>query len=234
MAGWSHALRREARCPLEPPICLAVPPPSPRGTDGSSHSRPIAGCCWLPHRGDDVAHIEIFTPTGVVSGSSARSSVDTDSRGTAVSMPVEASRWYPLDGTSPQRRGNVTVAPDEILVVILAAPPFTIHASWYPIELDVGPYRVDARLPVAPGFDPARALARPTGAFVALRDVSISLIGRSDGGIAERPHAHINRYAVDRIASTLMLAFFFPGATHDRVDDQSALPQVMAARPSPA
>jgi hypothetical protein len=184
--------------------------------------------------GDVVPQIEIFTPTGVVSGSSAHTSVDSDARGTALALPVEASRWYPLDGTSPQRRGNVTVSPDEIMVVILAPPPFTIHASWYPIQLDLGPYRVDARLPVAPGFDPARALARPTGAFVALRDVTLSLIGRSDAGLADRPHAHVNRYAVDRIASNLMLGFFFPGAVQEPLPDHAALPQVMAARPSPA
>jgi hypothetical protein len=181
-----------------------------------------------------VPQIEIFTPTGVVSGSSARADMSSDGKGTAAPLPVEASRWYPLDGTSPQRRGNVTVSPDEILVVILAPPPFTVHASWYPIQLDLGPYRLDARLPVAPGFDPARALARPSGPFVAVRDVSITLIGRSDGDVAVRPYAHVNRYAVDRISSNLMLGFFFPGASLEPPVDQGAMPQVMASRPSPA
>ena len=177
-----------------------------------------------------MPQVEIFTPTGVVSGSTARSTVASDAKGAASPMPVDGSRWYPLDGSEPQRRGSVTVAPDELLVVILAPPPFTIHASWYPIELEVGPYHLEARLPVSPGFDPARALARPTGAFVALRDVSISLIGRTDAGIAERGHAHVNRYAVDRIRSNLMLGFFFPGATHEPLLDNAALPQVIAAR----
>ena len=180
--------------------------------------------------GGTMPQVEIFTPTGVVSGSTARSTVASDARGAAAAMPVDSSRWYPLDGTAPERRGSVTVAPDELLVVILAPPPFTIHASWYPIELEVGPYHLEARLPVAPGFDPARALARPTGAFVALRDVSISLAGRSDAGVAERNHAHVNRYAVDRIKSSLMLGFFFPGATHEPLSDNAALPQVVAVR----
>ncbi|HEY2917307.1 MAG TPA: hypothetical protein VGI98_08875 [Candidatus Limnocylindrales bacterium] len=181
-----------------------------------------------------MPQVEIFTPTGVVSGTTARSTVGSDARGAAAPMPVDASRWYPLDGSEPQRRGSITVAPDEILVVVLADPAFTIHASWYPIELSVGPYHLDARLPVAPGFDPARALARPTGAFVTLRDVSVSLLGRSDAGVAERGHAHVNRYAVDHIRSDLMLGFFFPGASLEPLPDQGAMPQVMAMRAAPA
>ncbi|HET9681039.1 MAG TPA: hypothetical protein VFP19_03300 [Candidatus Limnocylindrales bacterium] len=178
-----------------------------------------------------MPQVEIFTPTGVVSGSTARATVGSDTRGAPQPLPVDASRWYPLDGSPPERRGAITVPTDEILVVILAAPALTIHASWYPIELDVGPYRLEARLPTAPGFDPARALARPTGAFVALRDVAITLPGRPDGGVAERPYAHVNRYAVDRVASNLMLGFFFPGATFEPLRDRAGgLPVPMAAR----
>jgi len=177
-----------------------------------------------------MPQVEIFTPTGVVTGTTARTTLGTDSKGGATPLPVDASRWYPLDGSKPQRRGSITVVPDEILVVVLAQPAFTVHASWYPIELEVGPYHLDARLPVAPGFDPARALARPTGAFVALKDVSLSLIGRSDAGVAERGHAQVNRYAVDRIRSNLMLSFFFPGASLEPLPDQGAVPQVVAIR----
>lgn len=177
-----------------------------------------------------MPQVEIFTPTGVVSGSTSRATVASDTRGAPQSMPVDASRWYPLDGQSPERRGAITVPSDEILIVILGAPPFTVHASWYPIDLDVGPYHVDARLPTLPGFDPARALARPTGAYIALRDASISLVGRPDTGIAERPWVHVNRYAVERVTSNLMLGFFFPGATTEPWNDEvGALPVPMAA-----
>ncbi|HYL41301.1 MAG TPA: hypothetical protein VET90_08340, partial [Candidatus Binatus sp.] len=122
------------------------------------------------------------------------------------------------------------------LVVILPAPSLTVHASWYPIELDVGPYHLEARLPTAPGFDPARALARPTGAFVAVRDVSISVPGRPGAGIAERSWAHVNRYAVERVASNMMLGFFFPGATQEPLHDRGGgLPVPTAIRkPQPA
>ena len=177
-----------------------------------------------------MPQVEIFTPTGVVSGSTARSTVGSDAKGAPAPLPVDASRWYPLDGTAPQRRGSVTVGTEEILVVILAPPPFTVHTGWYPIELSIGPYRLVGRLPTSPGFDPARALARPTGAYVPLRDVTISLPGRTDAAVAERAYAHVNRYAVDRIASNLMLGFFFPGAVVEPMADHGVVPNVVAAR----
>jgi hypothetical protein len=180
--------------------------------------------------GGTMPQVEIFTPTGVVSGSTARSTVGSDAKGAASPLPVDASRWYPLDGSAPERRGSLTIVADDILVVVLAPPPFSVHASWYPVELEIGPYHLEGRLPVAPGFDPARALARPTGAFVGLRDVDISLIGRHDAGVAERGHVQVNRYAVDRIKSNLMLGFFFPGAVLEPMLDRAAVPQVIAAR----
>ena len=169
-----------------------------------------------------MPQVEVFTPTVVVSGSTPRAMVGTDPRGAPEPLSVDDSRWYPIDGSAPERRGAITVPADEILVVILAPPPFTIHASWYPIELEVGPYHIEARLPTAPGFDPARALARPTGAFVGLRELSISLAGRPEAGIAQRAWGHVNRYAVDWVTSSLMLAYFFPGATHEPTGDHVA------------
>jgi hypothetical protein len=144
-------------------------------------------------------------------------------------MPVETGRWYPLDGSAPVRRGPTTLHADEILLVAGPPPAFGVHAQWYPIELDLGPYHLEARLPTPPGFDPARALARPSGAYVALHDVSISLVGRPDAGVAERPYVEINRYAVDRIASNLMLGFFFPGALQEPLSDPAAPPAVVVA-----
>jgi len=108
----------------------------------------------------------------------------------------------------------------------------TVHAQWYPIELDVGPYHLEGRLPTTPGFDPARALTRPTGAYVAVRDVTISLPGREDGGVAQRSLVHVNRYAVDRVASSLMLGFFFPGASQEGLPERNAGPLVVAGRGS--
>jgi len=162
-----------------------------------------------------MPQVEIFTPTGVMSGSITGATVESDPRGTPAPVPLSDGRWYPLDGSTPERCGSVIVGSEEILLAAVPPPEVPGPGQWYPLELDLGPYHLEAGLPVQPGFDPARALARPGGAYVPLRDVSISLTGRPEAGVAERPYALVNRYAVDRIASDLMLGFFFPGAVQD-------------------
>ena len=68
-----------------------------------------------------------------------------------------------------------------------------------------------------PGFDPARALARPTGSFVLLDHVELALASDPDGPSIEHGLAWVNRYVVERVESDLELGFFFPGAeSHDR------------------
>ena len=155
--------------------------------------------------------IEIFTPTGVVAGETARPEVvqQPDLRSP---VPVEKARWYPFDGSKPEHRGSVLVAPDDVLVVAVPEADMTLHATWYEVTLEIGPYRVRGTMPTPVGFDPGKALARPGGAFVALHDASVQLMARSDAGIAKRTSVHVSRYAVERVESTLMLGFFFPGA----------------------
>ena len=68
-----------------------------------------------------------------------------------------------------------------------------------------------------PGFDPGRALTRPSGEFLLLRDVRLSVRERPEAGVAVGDHALVNRYAVERIRADLMLGFFFPGAVVRRV-----------------
>ena len=63
-----------------------------------------------------------------------------------------------------------------------------------------------------PGFDPARALARPTGSFVLLDKVVLSLAELPGSGTIEHGLAWVNRYVVERVESDLELGFFFPGA----------------------
>ena len=70
-----------------------------------------------------------------------------------------------------------------------------------------------------PGFDPARALARPTGSFVLLDHVTLSLAATPDGGSIEHGLAWVNRYVVERVESDLELGFFFPGAESVIVQD---------------
>jgi len=114
-----------------------------------------------------------------------------------------------------------------------------VHAQWHDVELDAGPYRLRGEMPTLPGFDPGRALARPTGEFVLLRDARIELIGQPDAGEASCLEILVNRYTVDRVRADLMLGFFFPGAhievtghvASDHTD--SVLAAVPSATPAP-
>jgi hypothetical protein len=82
-----------------------------------------------------------------------------------------------------------------------------------------------------PGFDPGRALARPTGEFVQLRDVSVGLVADDADGL-HRPVALVNRYVVDRVEADLMLGFFFPGA--EMIASQVEAPAMFIPAPSEA
>ena len=128
-------------------------------------------------------------------------------------VQVEAGRLARLDGTESVHEGATHLAVDDFLVVV--APPELAgpaHSVWHDVRIHTGPYVIEARLPTLPGFDPARALARPSGSFVLLGEVHIGLGGRLDDGVDIHPLAWVNRYAVDRIESDLELGFFFPGA----------------------
>jgi hypothetical protein len=189
----------------------------------------MPGRAILPwHRRGVMMQVEVFTPLAVLTGTADRARVASDASGVPLQLPIEAAHRFPLAGGPSRRQVRVTIEPDEILLVAMAPPAFGVHAQWYPIDLDLGPYHLEARLPTAPGFDPARALARPRGAYVALHDVAISVPTQPGGGVSERPYVEVNRYAVDRIASNLMLGFFFPGATQEALPDSSAPPIVLA------
>lgn len=163
-------------------------------------------------RGKSVSDVEIFAPTGVLAGITARLPLTNDGPDLAQPLTVDEARWYPLDGSQPVNRGLVSVVPDDILLIVTAEVDRQVHVSRYAVELEIGPYRVSGSIATLPGFDPARALARPGGTFVALSDAIIELIGRDGVSPAGRPHLHVNRYAVERVVSSLMLAHYFPGA----------------------
>ena len=77
-----------------------------------------------------------------------------------------------------QPAGDLTIAIDDVLVAVADdEPTIPVHASWHAIRLEVGPYVVEGELPTLPGFDPGRALTRPTGEFVLLRDPRLGRIG---------------------------------------------------------
>ncbi len=130
----------------------------------------------------------------------------------APDLVVEPAALILVDGTelsSPR----LSVPTDELIAV--AAPPSVVgpvHAVWHDITLAAGPYRVDGLLPTVPGFDPGRALARPSGTFVLIGSAEIRLAAAPDDGRLEYPLLWINRYSVDRVEADIELSLYFPGA----------------------
>lgn len=180
--------------------------------------------------------VEAYTAGGILTGLIARTGPLRDALEGATEVTVESSRWQPLDGSGEQSAGELRVAVDDLILVVPdeggGAP---VHAQWHDIDLDAGPYRVRGEMPTMPGFDPGRALARPTGEFVLLRDARIELIDRAEGGEASANELLVNRYAVDRVEADLMLGFFFPGAamTVITAPDEPVLPTFTPAVRSP-
>jgi hypothetical protein len=160
-----------------------------------------------------MPEIELFTPSGVISGMTERLPLVGDGPVPDRPLRIDDARWYPNDGSQPSQPGDILVEADDVLVVVIPEPEVRSHGNWYPITVDLGPYRVSGRIETLPGFDPDRAITRPGGAFVALWDARIELQGRADAGTAERAYVGVNRYAVERVTSPLVLAFHFPGAT---------------------
>jgi hypothetical protein len=157
--------------------------------------------------------VETYVAGGIVSGIVARSGRFRDVLEAGETVEIERATWTPLDGPAAGAPRGIAVEPDDLLIAAAdddAGPP--VHAVWHSVRLVVGPYVVEGELPTLPGFDPGRALTRPTGSFVLLRDVRVTLTERPDAGCATHDHALVNRYAVDEVSADLMLGFFFPGA----------------------
>jgi hypothetical protein len=156
--------------------------------------------------------VEAYTTGGVVTGVVPHSGTIRDALEGSTNLPIDASRWLPLDGSGERDGGDLVLAVDDLLFVVGDPGSAPVHAQWHDIELDAGPYRLHGEMPTMPGFDPGRALARPTGEFVLLRDARLQLIDQPEAGEATAHEVLVNRYTVDRVAADLMLGFFFPGA----------------------
>ncbi|MGZ3641545.1 MAG: hypothetical protein ACXVAI_04690 [Candidatus Limnocylindrales bacterium] len=154
-----------------------------------------------------------YTATGVLHGAIAGPGRLVDALEGTGALHLESGRLVRLDGASPQDVSGASLPLDDLCVAV-AAPDTNIpgHMAWHSLELAAGPWRVRGEMPTMPGFDPGRALARPTGSFVLLRDVHVSLPGQVD---AEdfHPYAWVNRYDVEQVEADLELTLFFPGAT---------------------
>lgn len=156
--------------------------------------------------------VEAYTTGGIVTGVVPYPGAIRDALEGSTTVPISASTWLPLDGSGERPGGDLVLAVDDLLFVIAEAGSAPVHAQWHDIELDAGPYRLRGQMPTMPGFDPGRALARPTGEFVLLRDARIELLDQPDAGEATGVEVLVNRYTVDRVTADLMLGFFFPGA----------------------
>jgi hypothetical protein len=181
--------------------------------------------------------VDAYTNGGVCSGLVARPGHLRELLEASSDVTVERAIWLPLDGTGRQSAGSLPFAVDDLVVVAGDEPPGTpVHATWHAIVLTAGPYQIVGELPTMPGFDPGRALARPTGEFVVLRDVEVSLLGQPGAGSSRHEHALVNRYAVDHVSADLMLGFFFPGAGMEVTGDGApgAVDRGATDAPSPA
>lgn len=117
----------------------------------------------------------------------------------------------------PDRLAAGTVVPDEVFLVATTEDPDvpTIHHVKHTVEVWLGPYQVAGEMALLPGFDPGRALMRPTTAFVVLRDAQVRITTPS--GTVDQAYEHllVNRYAVERVSSEIELSFWFPGAEQE-------------------
>jgi hypothetical protein len=171
--------------------------------------------------------IEAYTADGILSGTLPSAAHLRDALEAAPRLAVTAATFAPLDGGPPAPPGDVPLVIDELIVATSdEAMPGPVHAAWHEVVIEAGPYRIEGELATLPGFDPGRALTRPTGEFVHLRDVAISLLERPEAGRATYAEGLVNRYLVDMVESDLMLGFFFPGA---RMEGPGAHPQSPAA-----
>ncbi len=159
-----------------------------------------------------MEQIEAFTAEGVVSGAAALPAGLRDRLDGAQPLAVDRAVWNLIAGGATERRGQVRLQKDDLIVLYVEGQDLPAHAQWHTVVLEAGPYRITGDLPTLPGYDPGRALSRPGGQFIQLRDVRIELVGVPDGGHVERAHALVNRYAVERVASDMNFGFYFPGA----------------------
>lgn len=158
--------------------------------------------------------VDAYIAGGIARGGVAAEGHLRDALDAATQLALERATWQGPGDPAPRPIGPVAIPVDDIIVAVPDADPsLPVHAVWHPVHLEAGPYVIDGEIPTMPGFDPGRALTRPAGSFVLLRDVRLT---RTDAGAtagtAALVEALVNRYMVDRVTAELMLGFFFPGA----------------------
>lgn len=168
-------------------------------------------------------HVDVFIAAGMASGQVARDGHLRDVLESGGSLALERASWQPTTESMARVVGELTVPIDDILVAFGDdEPTMPVHASWHAIRLEMGPYLVEGELPTLPGYDPGRALTRPNGEFLLLRDVRLGWLGGAVGTSPVGHAAHVNRYGVERVTADLMLGFYFPGAALGGLDAHGA------------
>ena len=163
--------------------------------------------------------VDLYSSGGMASGLLTPAGRLADRLEHTPSIELDAAAWAPLFGPAAHASGRTAIAVDDVLIASDPnddEPP--IYAMWHPVLLELGPYQVRGELPTLPGFDPGRALTRPSGTFLRLRDVRVEIRDRPDL-MAEHPAALVSRYGVERVRAGLDLGYFFPGATIEDAAD---------------
>jgi hypothetical protein len=174
-------------------------------------------------------HVDAYTVGGKASGIVTRPGHLRDVLEQTGELALHDARWQPLGAFEAQSAGDLTIAIDDVLIAVTddeSAIP--VHASWHALRVEVGPYVVEGELPTLPGYDPDRALARPNGEFVLLREPRLGAGTGALGPIGRE--ALVNRYGVERVEADIMLGFFFPGAV---LPDASEVAASERAAPTP-
>jgi hypothetical protein len=171
--------------------------------------------------------VDAYTTEGMTRGLLARAGHLREALDASDEVLLERASWQGPDDPAPGSVGSVTIAVDDIVVAVTDGDPtIPVHAVWHPVHLEAGSYLVDAEIPTMPGFDPGRALTRPTGSFVVLRDVRMRRTDSSIWPPLAIAEALVNRYVVELVEAELPLEFLFPGAEMIHTDpDVADLPR---------
>ena len=159
-----------------------------------------------------------YTAEGLLTGWATGEGRLMDLVAMTTSVILDTAVLSPFDGPPQRVEGRAMVDVDDLMAIVAMPDTATVfHSVWHPITIDFSPYRLSGELPALPGFDPARALARPTGSFVLVGRATVELrSAHPTDKASEHDFVWVNRYAVDAVESDLDLGFFFPGA-HERV-----------------
>jgi hypothetical protein len=129
--------------------------------------------------------VDAYTMGGMASGVLSRPGHLREVMEREGRLDLERVQWRPLDG-EPQQTGDVSIPIDDVLIAVAdGESSIPVHAQWHAIRVELGPYVVEGEMPTMPGFDPGRALTRPTGEFVLLRDVRLGRRSADEAAPAE-------------------------------------------------